>query len=260
MTYKSYTPWSDLVAKLLRGEDDELNEKELYSYVENITHGDKKELQQALKEIEKVMDEEYVFSVYEATCSKYKRGMIKQQCLRDLDDLYFEEKALTKEGKNILSINFLYHAIIREANICEAHREVVERAYEEEDINYLFVQWQELVAEPQIKRLQEVIHDMLGTISEETNNQPQRPNRPEKQLKDYPEVFGIDMCCEITGYKKNTIYKLTAKNEIPFFRPGNNRRKLVFRREELLQWMTTQQQETTQEFINSMDELLIARK
>lgn len=260
MIYNNYTPWSDLVAKLLRGEDNELNEKELSSCVENLTHGDKKELQQALREVEEIMNNEYVFSVYEETCSKYKQGMIKQLCLRDLDDLYFEEKALTKEEKNICSVNFLYHAIIRGADICEAHRDVVERAYEEKDINYLFVQWQELIAEPQITRLKEVIHNMLGTTSEKTNNQPQRDNRPEKQLKDYPEMFGIDLCCEITGYKKNTIYKLTAKNEIPFFRPGNNGRKLVFRREELVQWMTAQQQETTQEFINSMDELLIARK
>ena len=42
MIYNNYTPWSDLVAKLLRGEDNELNEKELSSCVENLTHGDKK--------------------------------------------------------------------------------------------------------------------------------------------------------------------------------------------------------------------------
>lgn len=260
MNYNAYTPWSDLVAKLLRGEADELNEKDLHSYVENLTQGDKKELQQALKDIEKVMDEEYVFSVYEETCSKYRRGIIKQQSLRDLDDLYFEEKALTKEGKTILSINFLYHAIIRGADICEAHQEVIENAYEEKDINYLYAQWQELIAEPQIKRLQEVIHEILGNISERTNKKPQTAHRPQKQVKDYPEAFGIDICCEITGYKKNTIYKLTAKNEIPYFRSGCNGRKLVFRREELLEWMTARRQESTEEFINSMDDLLIARK
>ncbi len=228
--------------------------------MENLTHGDTKELQQALKEIEEIMNNEYVFSVYEETCSKYRRGIIKQPCLRDLDDLYFEEKALTKEGKTILSINFLYSAITKGANICEAHQEVIENAYEEEDINYLYAQWQELIAGPQIKRLQEVIHEILGNISEKTNNKPQSAHRPEKQLKDYPEVFGIDICCEITGYKKNTIYKLTAKNEIPYFHSGSNGRKLVFRREELLEWMTARKQETTEEFINSMDDLLIARK
>jgi hypothetical protein len=78
-------------------------------------------------------------------------------------------------------------------------------------------------------------------------------------LKDYPEVFGIDVCCKITGYKKNTIYKLTAKNKIPHFRPGNDGRKLMFRREEILAWMIARRRETTEEFINSMDVRLAAR-
>ena len=69
-------------------------------------------------------------------------------------------------------------------------------------------------------------------------------------MKDYPEVFGIDVCCKITGYKKNTIYKLIAKN---------NGRKLMFRREEILAWMIARRRETTEEFINSMDVRLAAR-
>ena len=83
---------------------------------------------------------------------------------------------------------------------------------------------------------------------------------PHRHDTRYPEVFGIDVCCKITGYKKNTIYKLTAKNEIPYFRPGNNGRKLMFRREEVLEWMTARRQETTEEFVNNMDELLAVRK
>lgn len=78
-------------------------------------------------------------------------------------------------------------------------------------------------------------------------------------MKDYPEVFGIDVCCKITGYKKNTIYKLIAKNKIPHFRPGNDGRKLMFRREEILAWMIARRRETTEEFINSMDVRLAAR-
>ena len=78
-------------------------------------------------------------------------------------------------------------------------------------------------------------------------------------MKDYPEVFGIDVCCKITGYKKNTIYKLTAKNMIPHFRPVNDGRKLMFRREEILAWMIARRRETTEEFINSMDVRLAAR-
>ena len=53
MNYDLNMPLSDLVAKLLKGEADELHEEDLHAYMDNLTHGDKKGLQQALKEVEK---------------------------------------------------------------------------------------------------------------------------------------------------------------------------------------------------------------
>lgn len=249
MDYNLSMSLSDLVAELLRGEADKLQEKDLYTYMENLIHGNRQKLQQVKKEVVRITEEEYVFSVYAEQYFRYKRGIIKPS-LRDLDDLYFEEEALRKEGKTILSVNFLYQAIMRGATICEAHQDVVESAYWDCDIDYLYIQWKELILEPQIRLLQAVCNNMQKNIPIKSNNRVQVPNSPKKRLNEYPEVFGIDKCCEITGYKKSTIYKLTAKNEIPYFRPGCNGRKLMFRQEEILEWMTARRQETTEEFIN----------
>ena len=49
MNYDLNMPLSDLVAKLLKGEADELHEEDLHAYMDNLTHGDKKGLQQAWK-------------------------------------------------------------------------------------------------------------------------------------------------------------------------------------------------------------------
>ena len=59
--------------------------------------------------------------------------------------------------------------------------------------------------------------------------------------------------------KKNTVYKLIHENQIPCFRPGDNGRKVMFRREEIYQWMTKRKQESTQEYIEFMDKRLLAR-
>ena len=49
------------------------------------------------------------------------------------------------------------------------------------------------------------------------------------------------------------------ENQIPCFRPGDNGRKVMFRREEIYQWMTKRKQESTQEYIEFMDKRLLAR-
>ena len=112
----------------------------------------------------------------------------------------------------------------------------------------------------QIRALRAAIRDALKFVSPKQCNEVQNANRPQKQLTEYPEVFGMEVCCEITGYAKSTIYKLTSKNDLPCFHPGNKGRILMFRREEILAWMTARRQETNDEFITRMDERLAARK
>lgn len=62
-----------------------------------------------------------------------------------------------------------------------------------------------------------------------------RQTQPQREL-DVTDIVGAE---EITGYKRNTIYKLTSTNQIPFIkRPGG--RKLYFSRKALETWILGQ--------------------
>lgn len=65
--------------------------------------------------------------------------------------------------------------------------------------------------------------------------------------------------CLFTNYAKDTIYKWTRTREIPCHRSGTNGRKLVFKRDEIVAWMTARKQETKDEFIKRMESQLAAR-
>ena len=116
-----------------------------------------------------------------------------------------------------------------------------------------------IVNEKRIKLYVGIAKEMLGTYPAKPQDGQQKTNRPLKRMEDYPDVFGMDICCQLTGYSKDTIYKLTAKNEIPCYRAGENGRKLTFRREEIVEWILNRRQETNREFIERMDGQLAAR-
>lgn len=61
------------------------------------------------------------------------------------------------------------------------------------------------------------------------------PQEPVKET--LPEYFGIDTFCEITGYKKNTVYQLVRQKKIPVYRAAHGGKKLMFKREETERWM-----------------------
>lgn len=89
-----------------------------------------------------------------------------------------------------------------------------------------------------------------GNSTNDTRNRTTERQREPKRIEDYPEVFDITLCCELTNYAKDTIYKWTRTREIPCHRSGTNGRKLVFKRDEIVAWMTARKQETKDEFIN----------
>lgn len=72
-----------------------------------------------------------------------------------------------------------------------------------------------------------------------------------------PEIFGLDTCCELTGYSKPTIYSKTSKNEIPHFKRDS---KLLFRKSDIIEWMTSNPIETKEEFCRNIDNALIKRR
>lgn len=261
MVLQNDMPLSDVITMSLKGEERELHERDLLSYVENLSRGGKEVLQQALKEVETAItgwNDSYFISTYEKQVDEFKQGKLNR-APGYLDDLFFKEDLLIKEGKVGLTVDYLYNAIEKFGFIDGNHQDAVTSAWALDDIEFLKTQWEELSL-GQIRALRAAIRDALKFVSPKQCNEVQNANRPQKQLTEYPEAFGVDVCCEMTGYKKNTIYKLTARGDLPCCRSGNNGRKLMFRREEVLAWMTARRQETNDEFITRMDERLVARK
>lgn len=254
-------PLSDVITMSLKGEERELHERDLRSYVENLARGGKEALQQALEEVETAITgwhDSYFISTYEKRVDEFKQGKLNSDEYY-LEDLFFKEDLLIKEGKAGLTVDYLYNAIEKLGFIDGNHQDAVVSAWALNDFEFLKKQWEDLSL-GQIRALRAIIKDALKAVSLKVGNEVQNANRPQKQLTEYPEAFGMDVCSEITGYAKSTIYKLTSKNDLPCFHPGNNGRKLMFRREEILAWMTARRQETNDEFITRMDERLAARK
>lgn len=63
------------------------------------------------------------------------------------------------------------------------------------------------------------------------------------------EYFGIDTFCEITSYKKNTVYQLVRQKKIPVYRSAHGGKKLMFKRDETKKWMVNKRIGNTEEFI-----------
>ena len=261
MVLQNDMPLSDVITMLLKGEERELHERDLLGYVENLSRGGKEALQQALKEVETAItgwDDSYFISTYEKRVDEFKQGKLNRDEYY-LEDLFFKEDLLIKEGKVGLTVDYLYDAIEKLCFIDGNHQDAVTSAGALDDIEFLKTQWEDLSL-GQIRALRAAIRDALKFVSPKQCNEVQNANRLQKRLAEDPEAFGVDVCCEMTGYKKNTIYKLTARGDLPCCRSGNNGRKLMFRREEVLAWMTARRQETNDEFITRMDERLVARK
>lgn len=166
---------------------------------------------------------------------------------------------MRKEGKTGLTVDYLHDAIQKFGFINEHHEEAIERAWEERDYEFLKARWEELSLDG-IRALQAAITLVLEVTPPEPRDDVQEANRPEKRLEDYPDVFGVDSCSEITGYSKNTIYKLVSGRKIPCFHPANNGRKLMFRRDEVMEWLTARRQETADEFVSRMTQQQSTRK
>lgn len=253
MTIETNMPLRGLIKKLLKGEAEEIYDEELRTYVENKIGNNQEALQQALTEIKDAIDkwkDSYFISVYEERVDAYRRGN-SEWTPQDLDDLFMEEEYLIKEGKTGLTSEYLYNEMERIGFINEHHRDAMDAARMYNDMDFLIAQWEESVL-MNIRLLESIVKQMLNTALTESKTEKQKDSRPEKQPIDPPEIFGIDMCCEITGYAKNTIYKLTCKNEIPCFRAGKNGRLLKFKRGEIMEWMLARRQETKEEFIKRM--------
>lgn len=253
-------PLGGLIDKSLRGEACTAHKEWLRAYVKGLTKGNKAKLQQVLNEVDEAINQwrdSYFISTYEEKIAAVRQGKVNIDN-RELEEVYNEEACLQKEGKTGLVADFLYEAIAKYGFINEHHRDAIESAWLFHDMEFLRMQW-EYYALAQIRSLREVICSMLGVVPTTVENVQQTTNRPPKRIEDYPEVFGIELCCELTNYAKDTIYKWTRTREIPCHRSGTNGRKLVFKRDEIVEWLTARKQETKEEFIKRMETELAAK-
>ncbi len=74
--------------------------------------------------------------------------------------------------------------------------------------------------------------------------------------KSIPDIYGLDVLIEISGYSKASIYAKTSRGEIPHFKRDG---KLFFRHNEIVAWMTSNKIETKTEFSQRMDTKLMER-
>ena len=85
-------PLGNLINKLLRGEADEWCETDFRFYLESLTHGDKKKLEQVLKTVDEAIvnwKSLSFISRYEDKIKEWKEGKCS---MGEVDELYFEKK------------------------------------------------------------------------------------------------------------------------------------------------------------------------
>ena len=109
MVLQNDMPLSGVITMSLKGEERGLHERDLLSYVENLSRGGKEALQQALKEVETAIagwDDSYFISTYEKRVDEFKQGKLNSDEYY-LEDLFFKEDLLIKEGKVGLTVDYL---------------------------------------------------------------------------------------------------------------------------------------------------------
>lgn len=66
-----------------------------------------------------------------------------------------------------------------------------------------------------------------------------------------PEIGGIDLAMSITGYKRQTLYELVSRRQIPFIKKSG---RLFFSRHDLMKWLNEGRNETINELAKDLSE------
>lgn len=80
---------------------------------------------------------------------------------------------------------------------------------------------------------------------------------PQPVGDDIPDVFGKDVCAQMTGYSLNSINQFICKKKIPYYKHFG---KVLFRKAEIQEWMLKGRVETSSEFCERKDAELLTRK
>ena len=99
--------------------------------------------------------------------------------------------------------------------------------------------------------LSDIIENTVRRVISATSTKP--------VAKPKSDTLSIDDLVDLTGYKKNTIYRLVHERKIPYRKPMHGGRKLVFLRPEIEDWMKGRKPQSADEYIDQMDEELLNR-
>lgn len=91
------------------------------------------------------------------------------------------------------------------------------------------------------------IEDLLFELNNKSNSNQTFGSKTEE------EILTIDQACMFLNLAKSTIYILTSKRILPFFKRG---KKLYFKKSELLQWIEDGKKKTMKQLQNEVDEYL----
>lgn len=238
----------------LNGKAMQLDEEDMQICLEELEKASKEERADILEDLNKAIEawlDSFVLSSFDSNAT---------DCLtiEELDELYYTDEDYRKRGIAVMGRDELVDAIERIGYINGYHEDAINMAWYERDMDFLLAQWEDL-ALAQISIFKEELKRKRTTMTKKAHNGQQRAKREGNETLTYPPVFGMEACSSITGYSTSTLYKLTSRNAIPCHRAGKNGRKLFFKLDEILDWLTTREQETINEFIERMDKSLTSK-
>lgn len=79
------------------------------------------------------------------------------------------------------------------------------------------------------------LEELISSTIQKSISEAFRKEKQQSKKEPAPkEIGGIELAVEVTGLAKPTIYSMTSKNTIPYFKRGG---KLYFNREKLINWL-----------------------
>lgn len=74
-----------------------------------------------------------------------------------------------------------------------------------------------------------------------------------------PDILGKEEFCKLTGYSIDALNQMISKKDIPHYKP-KNRKRIYFKRSEVIDWMLSNRIESKTEYLNRKDNEFINRK
>lgn len=89
-----------------------------------------------------------------------------------------------------------------------------------------------------LSQMRELIRDEMRLVIQEGFNQSESPKTEQN------EILSVDQAARFVNLAKATIYELTSKRQIPFFKKG---KRLYFSKQELYAWIMEGKRKTVTE-------------